>query len=255
MSVALINFENGVPSFIPPEGCQVEIKDTEDDVSFGSHFYGFTQLYQAKQANKAISADIIAITGLGGHAYGSWKWKGQTNRMWLRDFLSKDLLNCRTMICGYDSNLLSYDISMVEDYTRQFLEDIKSVRATKELPNQNEIKLPIHNDHSMIAKFSHRNDTGYKRTLQNLKDFERDAPDIVKNRFSSMEQISSDKALFRSRSPTPPGIKLPVPSQSKSEMQPSVAITNRKLFDSARNDDLEELKLLLRKWNRYESKS
>lgn len=80
-----------------------------------------------------ISCSIIAITGLDGHAYGSWRGKGNLGRMWLRDFLSKDLPNCRTMIYGYNSKLSSHGINTIMDYGREFLEGIKRIRNTKEV--------------------------------------------------------------------------------------------------------------------------
>ena len=53
--------------------------------------------------------------------------------MWLRDFLSKDLPQCRTMIYGYNSKLLSRGVDTIMDYGREFLEGIKRVRYTKEV--------------------------------------------------------------------------------------------------------------------------
>src|SRR2546421_12353097 len=76
---------------------------------------------------------IIAITGLDGHAYGSWRGKGMLRRMWLRDFLSKDMPRCRTMIYGYNSKLKSREIGKIMDYGREFMEEIKKVRYTKEV--------------------------------------------------------------------------------------------------------------------------
>jgi hypothetical protein len=76
---------------------------------------------------------IIAITGLDGHAYGSWKAKGNLGRMWLRDFFSKDLPRCRTMVYGYNSKLSSHGIDTILDYGREFMEEIKKVRCTKEV--------------------------------------------------------------------------------------------------------------------------
>ena len=71
---------------------------------------------------------IIAITGLDGHAYGSWRGKGNLGRMWLRDFLSRDLPHCRTMIYGYNSKLSSHGIDTIMDYGRELMEEIKKIR-------------------------------------------------------------------------------------------------------------------------------
>src|SRR5438876_677586 len=84
---------------------------------------------------------IIAITGLDGHAYGSWRGKGPLGRMWLRDFLSKDLPHCRTMIYGYNSKLLSNGIDTIMDYSRELMEEVKKVRNTEEVRADNGAQL------------------------------------------------------------------------------------------------------------------
>lgn len=76
---------------------------------------------------------IIAITGLDGHAYSSWRGKGNLGCMWLHDFLSKDLSCCRTMIYGYNSKLSSYGIDMIMDYGRELVEELKKVRNAEEV--------------------------------------------------------------------------------------------------------------------------
>ncbi|KAF1966817.1 hypothetical protein BU23DRAFT_661619 [Bimuria novae-zelandiae CBS 107.79] len=134
--VALVEFHGGVPAFLaglmadPLGDWQVEMGDT--DISFDQHFFGFTQLYTPKPGSPA-TADIIAITGLDGHAYGSWRGKGNLGRMWLRDFLSKDLPCCRTMIYGYNSKLSTHGVDTILDYGRGLVEELKKIRNTEEL--------------------------------------------------------------------------------------------------------------------------
>jgi hypothetical protein len=53
--------------------------------------------------------------------------------MWLRDFLSKDLPHCRTMIYGYNSKLSSHGVDTIMDYDRELIEEIKKVRDTDEV--------------------------------------------------------------------------------------------------------------------------
>ncbi|CAG7934218.1 unnamed protein product [Penicillium olsonii] len=133
--VALVRFRGGTPQFLaelrvnPLGGWQIEMGD--DDINFDCHFFGFTQLY-APDENKPVIADIIAITGLDGHAYGSWQGRGNLGRMWLRDFLSKDLPQCRTMIYGYNSKLSSHGVDTILDYGRELMEEMKQIRNTKE---------------------------------------------------------------------------------------------------------------------------
>ncbi|KAF3074352.1 hypothetical protein CFAM422_003689 [Trichoderma lentiforme] len=135
-TVALVEFGGRVPDFLsaldanPLEDCQVEMGDV--DINFDQHFFGFTQLY-TPQADKPVTADIIAITGLDGHAYGSWRGKGNLGRMWLRHFLSKDLPYCRTMTYGYNSKLSARGIDTIMDYSRGLMEALKKIRNTEEL--------------------------------------------------------------------------------------------------------------------------
>ncbi|KAL7271292.1 hypothetical protein RUND412_005959 [Rhizina undulata] len=100
------------------------------------NFYGFTQLYDV-QKGLEIAADIVAITGLGGYAYGSWRGK-HTKKMWLLDFLAEDLPNCRTIIYGYNSNLKSRGVHTIQDYKIEFLNEITEIRKSEE-----EIKRPV----------------------------------------------------------------------------------------------------------------
>lgn len=53
--------------------------------------------------------------------------------MWLRDFLSKDLPCCRTMIYGYNSKLSTHGVDTIMDYGRGLMEELKKIRNTKEV--------------------------------------------------------------------------------------------------------------------------
>ncbi|CAG7562602.1 unnamed protein product [Fusarium equiseti] len=133
--VALVEFHDGIPNFLldlvkdPLDDFQIVMG--KDGITFDRHFFGFTQLYTPKP-DTDITADIIAITGLDGHAYGSWRSKKNLGRMWLRDFLSKDLPCCRTMIYGYNSKLSSHAISKITDYGRELMEELKKIRCSEQ---------------------------------------------------------------------------------------------------------------------------
>ncbi|OBT40026.1 hypothetical protein VE00_09394 [Pseudogymnoascus sp. WSF 3629] len=134
--VALVEFHGGVPAFLsglvdnPLDDWQVEMGDT--DFSFDQHLFGFTQLYVPKP-DSTVTADIIAITGLDTHAYDSWRGKENLGRMWLRDFLCKDMPRCRTMIYGYNSRLSTHTVDTIIDYGRGLMEELKKIRNTEEL--------------------------------------------------------------------------------------------------------------------------
>jgi protein SERAC1 len=153
--VALVEFHGGAPAFLseltdnPIGDWQVEMGDT--DINFDQHFFGFTQLYMPKIDSPVaaeyvvfrfdpamitpsnLSRSVIAIAGLEGHAYESWRGMGNLGRMWLRDFLSKDLPCCRTMIYGYNSKLSTHGIDTIMDYGRGLMEELKKIRDTDEV--------------------------------------------------------------------------------------------------------------------------
>ncbi|TGJ81637.1 hypothetical protein E0Z10_g7128 [Xylaria hypoxylon] len=76
-------------------------------------FHGITTLYSPPQDDHKI--DIIAISGLGGHAFGSFKQRGGKH-MWLRDALPFDMTVkeggrpiARVMVYGYESEVAQSD--------------------------------------------------------------------------------------------------------------------------------------------------
>ena len=83
---------------------------------------------------RADSPSIIAVTGLGGHAYGSWSHSDE--RMWLRDYLPKDAPNARILTYGYQSALQSDSISFLEDHTNKFVHKLVDMRDASEVSRQ-----------------------------------------------------------------------------------------------------------------------
>lgn len=75
----------------------------------------------------------MAVTTLSAHAFESWRGKGDLGRMWLRDFLSVGLPNCRTMTYGYYSRLCSPGVHQIRDYSRGSLEELKKARMSEEV--------------------------------------------------------------------------------------------------------------------------
>ena len=87
------------------------------------NFYGFTPLYTPEGD---IEADIIALTGLAGHAFGSW---ATSSHMWLRDFLPKDLPKARILLYGYDSSLAgNLSKNTFADFSRNFIHKFDTMR-------------------------------------------------------------------------------------------------------------------------------
>lgn len=74
---------------------------------------------------------MIAVTGLAGHAFGSWRNR-ETLQMWLKDFLPYDIPNLRVLTYGYDSSLVgtSRTDSSLLDYQRNFIQAIENTRSS-----------------------------------------------------------------------------------------------------------------------------
>ncbi|KAF9772370.1 hypothetical protein IL306_009926 [Fusarium sp. DS 682] len=89
-------------------------------------FKGVTPLYEDKNG---ADIDIIAVPGLGSHALGSWK-SPNSDDVWLRDFLPKDVPNIWVLLYGYDTSLQgSLSNQSIEDLGGEFLEKIIAFRA------------------------------------------------------------------------------------------------------------------------------
>lgn len=71
-------------------------------MTIDEHFEGITTLISPLAHKHQI--DVLAVSGLGSHAFGSFVNKEDGN-MWLADNIGKDLPNARAMIYGYESGL------------------------------------------------------------------------------------------------------------------------------------------------------
>ncbi|CAG8712014.1 16380_t:CDS:2, partial [Acaulospora colombiana] len=100
----------------------------DQDLSIDCDFNGLTPL---NTPPKDILADVVAVTGLAGHPYGSWK-SHQSHRMWLQDFLPRDLSGVRIMTFGYDSRIeANKGTSRMLDYARFFVDQLYIARSSK----------------------------------------------------------------------------------------------------------------------------
>src|SRR4051794_16624051 len=72
----------------------------------------------------------IAISGLGGHAFGSFKER-DGSYMWLRDFLPKHFSGARILIYGYNSGLAkSNSFQAISDIASTFRNHIAAIRSS-----------------------------------------------------------------------------------------------------------------------------
>ncbi|KAL2675967.1 hypothetical protein IWX47DRAFT_416009 [Phyllosticta citricarpa] len=72
------------------------------DLTMDTRFDGFTALYSPPETERTL--DVIALPGLGGHPFWSFKARKQ-DFMWLRDGLRKSVPSAQVLVYGYDSHL------------------------------------------------------------------------------------------------------------------------------------------------------
>ncbi|KAJ4127453.1 hypothetical protein NW754_007781 [Fusarium falciforme] len=115
---------------------------------YTSKFHGVTPLYEDQNG---AEADAIAVPGLGSHALGSWK-SPNSDDVWLRDFLPKDVPNIRVLLYGYDT-VLPGDLSKqsIENLGGALLEHIITFR-TKDRTSHRPITFISHSLGGLLIK-------------------------------------------------------------------------------------------------------
>lgn len=80
-----------------------------------------------------ILQSVVAVTGLSGHAFGSWKSRA-TGHMWLKDFLPRDVKGVRVMSYGYNSNLVGDTVKdRFLEYRKRFIHSLLNARQGNEV--------------------------------------------------------------------------------------------------------------------------
>lgn len=85
----------------------------------------------------SIKYSIFAVTGLAGHAFGSWRHR-KTHTMWLQDLLPKeaDCKHVRILTYGYNTKLVGEDTDdRFLDYRRDFIQQLETARGSDEVTN------------------------------------------------------------------------------------------------------------------------
>ncbi|KAF8543181.1 hypothetical protein BDD12DRAFT_874965 [Trichophaea hybrida] len=128
--IALLNFDPCTEHLHGRTHLQVSelASETATLLNIDSQFYSLTPLNVP--VGEAV-ADVIAVTGLAGHAFGSWRNR-ETNKMWLKDLLPHDVQNIRIMSYGYNSSLLGDGKAdnRLLDHQRLFIQDIENARSS-----------------------------------------------------------------------------------------------------------------------------
>ncbi|KAI3325776.1 hypothetical protein HD806DRAFT_491196 [Xylariaceae sp. AK1471] len=118
-------FYTSLPNNTLAEQLQTISGQEEYPYKFDSEFYGITPLYEHESDS---FVDLVAVTGLGGHAFGSWR-SPNNDEMWLRDYLPTDIPNHRIIVYGYNTKLQGNESKQsIEDLGARFMESLAAFR-------------------------------------------------------------------------------------------------------------------------------
>ncbi|CAD6445347.1 9c06afb1-543f-4728-b364-646f092bdf2d [Sclerotinia trifoliorum] len=99
-------------------------------IAYDADFLHFTTLYNASPKSSEVHVDIVAVVGLGTHAFGTFRsMVPGSYKMWLRDFLPKDIPESRILLYGYPSPVSgAKSVEIIEDIARVFLDRLAFLR-------------------------------------------------------------------------------------------------------------------------------
>lgn len=121
---------------------------TEKKWTLDSEFIGLTPLSSPENAN----VDIVAITGLGGHALGSFRSTDGAS-VWLRDFAPSDIPSARLITYGYHTKVVdSHSNQGVDDLGRTLLGDLANFRIQTQTPQKRPILFLCHSLGGVVLK-------------------------------------------------------------------------------------------------------
>ncbi|TAQ87678.1 hypothetical protein B7494_g3974 [Chlorociboria aeruginascens] len=103
-------------------------QQTGEYLTIDTHFVGFTVLSSPEDENHEF--DLVAISGLGSHAWGSFKKRSEKS-MWLADKLPQDWPQARIMIYGYQSPIMgSNSRQTLMDIAKTFSNNLIKMRSS-----------------------------------------------------------------------------------------------------------------------------
>ncbi|ESZ90971.1 hypothetical protein SBOR_8634 [Sclerotinia borealis F-4128] len=108
------------------------------EIQYDADFLGLTTLYNASSERLPVDVDIVAVVGLGTHAFGTFRSPIHgSHDMWLRDFLPKDIQNTRVLLYGYPSTVSGgQSMEKVEDIATTFLNRLALLRKATSTPKR-----------------------------------------------------------------------------------------------------------------------
>ena len=85
-------------------------------------------IFELSEKGQAKTVDVVAVHGILGHPFKTWEH--ENGKLWLKDFLAKDLPSARIMTFGYDSAVaFSKGVGTIENNARYLLNQLSAERA------------------------------------------------------------------------------------------------------------------------------
>ncbi|KAF8245681.1 TPR-like protein [Wilcoxina mikolae CBS 423.85] len=130
-----------------------DLAESSDEIAVDCDFYGITPLYNPPIPREP-SYDVIAVSGLSGHAFGSWRSPYASHVMWLRDILHKDFPGFRIFTWGYESDLKhdNTSVSSIMNFSRQLLTAVHAARDGDETAKHRPIIFIGHSLGGLVIK-------------------------------------------------------------------------------------------------------
>ncbi|KAL6896361.1 hypothetical protein GGI43DRAFT_385900 [Trichoderma evansii] len=132
MKVATVTFEHTPETLKKCDDLTADVTwhNKTHQISVDSSFGGFTPLNDT-EGEFGDTIDIIAVSGLSSHPFGSWKARGGTY-MWLRDELAKTADKARVLLYGYDTSLVnSESFQDIGDIATRLSSDVNAMRSRR----------------------------------------------------------------------------------------------------------------------------
>ncbi|OJD31717.1 ankyrin repeat protein [Diplodia corticola] len=125
--------------------------DGNVNLTFDTHFLDITPYHNREDSSYSI--DVIALSGLNGHAFGSFKERNGSF-MWIRDALPVDLPRARIFTYGYDTSILdSQSFQSISHLGMKFREALRCIRNS---PRNSSLERPLvlvcHSLGGLVAK-------------------------------------------------------------------------------------------------------
>ncbi|KAI1321681.1 hypothetical protein F5Y16DRAFT_416784 [Xylariaceae sp. FL0255] len=101
---------------------EISSQNSEWSLTLDHHFMGMTPLNDLDHLSHKF--DCIAISGLSSHPFGSWQPRSTDKTfMWIRDALPKHVPGIRTILYGYETNLLkSQSFENITDLSKRLID-------------------------------------------------------------------------------------------------------------------------------------